>query len=41
MNIRNVLKGVTIAHLAEHKIPREVEALTEDPEVWQTHWIIR
>jgi Rrf2 family protein len=41
VNIRNILEGVTIAHLAAGKVPAEVEELTRDPEAWRTHWIIR
>jgi Rrf2 family protein len=41
VNIRQVLEGVSIAHLAAGGVPREVEALTEDPDAWRTHWIIR
>ncbi|MCF7550633.1 MULTISPECIES: Rrf2 family transcriptional regulator [Pseudonocardia] len=41
VNIRNILEGVTLAHLAAGSVPKEVAELTEDPEAWRTHWIIR
>ncbi|GAA1852529.1 Rrf2 family transcriptional regulator [Pseudonocardia ailaonensis] len=41
VNIRTVLEGVTIAQLAAGGVPPEIEKLTEDPDAWRTHWVIR
>ena len=35
-NLRRVVEQVTIADIAEGKIPAEVDALTEDPGAWVT-----
>lgn len=35
--LRHVAERVTLADLAEGKLPPEVEALTRDPDAWVTH----
>jgi Rrf2 family protein len=36
-NIRAVLEVVTLADLASGRLPREVKALTADPDAWTSH----
>jgi Rrf2 family protein len=36
-NLRAVLESVTLADLAEGRLPREIGAITSDPEAWQPH----
>ena len=35
-NLRRVVENVTIADIANAKLPRSVEKLTEDPGAWLT-----
>jgi Rrf2 family protein len=35
-NLRRVVENVTVADIANHKLPRTVDRLTEDPEAWVT-----
>ncbi len=34
-SMRDVLENVTLADIAEHKLPKQVAALTRDPGAWQ------
>lgn len=36
-SLRSVLESVTLADLAEGKLPEDVEALTRDPDAWTRH----
>jgi Rrf2 family protein len=36
-NLRSVLETVTLADVAAGKLPRQIVAVTEDPEAWQPH----
>ena len=36
-NLRSVLENVTLADLAGGRLPKEIEALTKDPDAWVTH----
>jgi Rrf2 family protein len=35
-NLRRVVENVTVADIANHKLPRTIDRLTEDPEAWVT-----
>jgi Rrf2 family protein len=35
-NLRKVVEHVTVADIANHKLPRAVDRLAEDPEAWVT-----
>ncbi len=36
-SLRSVLESVTLADLAEGKLPEEIAALTRDPDAWTAH----
>ena len=36
-SLRGILEHVTLADLAEGRLPEEIEALTKDPDAWVTH----
>ena len=36
VNLRRVVENVTIADIADSKLPRSIEKLTEDPGAWVT-----